>query len=495
VRFNFVRHLGGAPDMRVFNRVIDGIRPLGWHVVLHLDAIDIGSLSAMIRALPIPFVIDHMGRVDAANGTAQPAFRALLELAGLPNCWIKISGAERISLAPSITPYPSPQPSLQRSPIARCGAPTSPTPTSNSLSTKPTSSSCCPSSCPTQQTSSACLSATLQNSTVSEAIPAQPQLPEHTPCPIFGPPPAANCSPACHRSLHPPCYRAWLLPPILIGPSNSWCRSPPAATPVIIDNRPGAGGAVGAAFVTRAKPDGYTMMVASNGPMTVNPFVNANLGYEPLKDFAPIALSSYIPHVLAVSEKSGIKSIAELIAKAKAGPINIGTSGVGSASHMTLARFEHAIGAKLTHVPYRGGGQLLPDVISGVIDGAMTEISNVVQLHKANQLRIIGSASVTRPQLAPDVATFDESGIKGFLAQSYVGLVAPAKTPTDIIEAVANAIRDGFAAGKPAATTVLGQGSAIAKPEEMTPAGFAAFLKREYDEMAIAAKAAGIVPS
>jgi tripartite-type tricarboxylate transporter receptor subunit TctC len=265
--------------------------------------------------------------------------------------------------------------------------------------------------------------------------------------------------------------------------------------PVIIDNRPGAGGAVGAAFVTRAKPDGYTMMVASNGPMTVNPFVNANLGYEPLKDFAPIALSSYIPHVLAVSEKSGIKSIAELIAKAKAGPINIGTSGVGSASHMTLARFEHAIGAKLTHVPYRGGGQLLPDVISGVIDGAMTEISNVVQLHKANQLRIIGSASVTRPQLAPDVATFDEGGVKGFLAQSYVGLVAPAKTPTDIIEAVANAIRDGFAAGKPAATTVLGQGSAIAKPEEMTPAGFAAFLKREYDEMAIAAKAAGIVPS
>ncbi len=100
VRFNFVRHLGGAPDMRVFDRVIDSIRPLGWHVVLHLDAVDIGSLSEMIRALPIPFVIDHMGRVDAAKGTAQPAFRALLELAALPNCWIKISGAERISSAP-----------------------------------------------------------------------------------------------------------------------------------------------------------------------------------------------------------------------------------------------------------------------------------------------------------------------------------------------------------------------------------------------------------
>ncbi len=265
--------------------------------------------------------------------------------------------------------------------------------------------------------------------------------------------------------------------------------------PGVIDNRPGAGGAVGAAFAARAKPDGYTMMVASNGPMTVNPFFNANLGYDPLKDFAPVALSSYVPHVIVVSEKSGLKSIAELIAKAKACPLNIGTSGVGSASHMTLARFEHAISAQLTHVPYRGGGQLLPDVISGAIDGAMTEISNVVQLHKAKQVRIIGSASLARPPLTPDVATFDEGGVKGFLAQSYVGVVAPAKTPADIIDAIANAIRDGFVVGKPAVTTLLGQGSGIAKPEDMTPAGFAAYLQREYAEMATAAKIAGIVPS
>jgi 2-pyrone-4,6-dicarboxylate lactonase len=100
VRFNFVRHLGGAPDMQGFARVIDSIRPLGWHVVLHLDAVDIASLVATIRALPIPFVIDHMGRVDATKGTGQPAFRALLELAALPNCWIKVCGAERISEPP-----------------------------------------------------------------------------------------------------------------------------------------------------------------------------------------------------------------------------------------------------------------------------------------------------------------------------------------------------------------------------------------------------------
>jgi predicted TIM-barrel fold metal-dependent hydrolase len=100
VRFNFVRHLGGAPDMAVLRRVLDRIKPLGWHVVLHLDATDIVALSPMIRALPVPFVIDHMGRVDARLGPEQPALAALLELAKLENCWIKVSGSERISDPP-----------------------------------------------------------------------------------------------------------------------------------------------------------------------------------------------------------------------------------------------------------------------------------------------------------------------------------------------------------------------------------------------------------
>jgi len=173
----------------------------------------------------------------------------------------------------------------------------------------------------------------------------------------------------------------------------------------------------------------------------------------------------------------------------------VGTSGVGSATHMTLARFEHAIGATITHVPYRGGGQLLPDTLSGAIDAAMTEISNVVQLHKAGQVRIIGAASAARPVLTPDVATFNESGVPGFRAQSYIGVVAPSKTPAEVIEAIAAAIRDGFAIGKPAAATLIGQGSDIANPGDMTSDGFAAFLKRDYDEMAEAARIAGIVPS
>jgi predicted TIM-barrel fold metal-dependent hydrolase len=106
VRFNFVRHLGGTPDMDVFRKVIDRIKGLGWHVVLHMDAPDIVPLSEMMEQLPLPFVIDHMGRVDAAAGTQQPAFRALLELAKRENCWIKVCGAERISLPPYAAAVP-----------------------------------------------------------------------------------------------------------------------------------------------------------------------------------------------------------------------------------------------------------------------------------------------------------------------------------------------------------------------------------------------------
>ena len=100
VRFNFVKHLGGAPDMAVFNRVIDRIKGRGWHVVLHVDAPDIVPLSDMIKKLPLPFVIDHMGRVPAKDGVDQPPLRALIELSRLENCWIKVCGSERISMPP-----------------------------------------------------------------------------------------------------------------------------------------------------------------------------------------------------------------------------------------------------------------------------------------------------------------------------------------------------------------------------------------------------------
>ncbi len=262
--------------------------------------------------------------------------------------------------------------------------------------------------------------------------------------------------------------------------------------PTVVENKAGAGGGTGAEFVARSAPDGYTLLIASNGPLTVNPFVNPNLSYDPLKDFAPIALTSYVPHVPIISAKLGPTTLAQLIALGKTRPLTFATSGVGSATHMTLERFKHATGANITHVPYRSGGALLPDVISGNVDGAMTELSTSIELHKGGQARILGVAAAKRSRLAPDIATFDEQGVKGFTAQSFVGVVVPAQTPPAIVDRLQAVIAKGLAPGSPSAAKLTGIGAELASAEQMTAAGFAAFIKNDYEEMRAAAKLAGI---
>jgi tripartite-type tricarboxylate transporter receptor subunit TctC len=221
--------------------------------------------------------------------------------------------------------------------------------------------------------------------------------------------------------------------------------------------------------------------------------VQAHLGYDPLKDFAAVALTSYVPHVLILSNKMEAKTIADFIALSKKAAITIATSGIGSASHMTLERLKSATGAAITHVPYRGGGALLPDVISGSVNGALTELSTALPLHKAGQAHILAIASAHRSKLAPEIPTFDEGGVKGFTAESYIGIVGPAKTPPDVIASLQQAIDKGLQGGK-AVDTLVRQGSEIATPEQRTANGFAAFIQADYDKMKEAAKLAGIVP-
>jgi tripartite-type tricarboxylate transporter receptor subunit TctC len=264
--------------------------------------------------------------------------------------------------------------------------------------------------------------------------------------------------------------------------------------PVVVENRGGAGGSIGAEAVAKAAPDGYTLLVGSNGPLTVNPFVQAKLGYDPLKDFAPVALTSYVPHCLAVHPDVPAKTVGELIELSKTKPVNIATSGIGSATHLTLARFNAATGAKFTLVPYRSGGALLPDLLSGAVQGAMTEFSIALPQHKGGKIRILGVASAQRSKLAPDIPTFIESGVKDFTAQSYIGVVAPAKTPQPIIAQLQKAIGDGLSNDSPAAQKLRTMGSDVATPQELTAAGFAAYIKVEYARSAEAAQLAGLKP-
>jgi tripartite-type tricarboxylate transporter receptor subunit TctC len=264
--------------------------------------------------------------------------------------------------------------------------------------------------------------------------------------------------------------------------------------PVVVDNRGGAGGRSGAGVLARATPDGYTLLVGSNGPLTVNPFVQAKLGYDPLKDFAAVALTSYVPHVIIVNEKVEAKTLQDFIALSKKAPINVATSGVGSASHMTLERFKAATGAQITHIPYKSGGQLMPDLIGGNIQAAMTEFSTALPQHKGGKARIIAVASAKRSQLAPEIPTFIEGGVKGFTAASYIGIVAPAATPPAIIAQLQKAVAQGLSGGA-APDKLRAMGSEIATPEEMTSTGFAAYIRTEFEHMRQAAKLAGIVPT
>ncbi len=264
--------------------------------------------------------------------------------------------------------------------------------------------------------------------------------------------------------------------------------------PVVVDNRGGAGGSIGAEVVARPTPDGYTLLVGSNGPLTVNPFVQAKLGYDPLKDFAPIALTSYAPHCIVLNNKVTAKTLPDLIAQSKKEQLSIATSGVGSATHMTLERFKAATGANVVHVPYRSGGALMPDLIGGSIQAAMTEFSTALQLHKAKQAHIVAIASLKRSQQAPDIPTFIEGGVKDFTASSYIGILTPAATPAAIIAQLQKAVAGGLKDGSPAVAKLRGMGTEIAAAEQQTAEGFAAFIRTDYERMREAAKLAGIVP-
>jgi tripartite-type tricarboxylate transporter receptor subunit TctC len=264
--------------------------------------------------------------------------------------------------------------------------------------------------------------------------------------------------------------------------------------PIVVDYRTGAGGSLGADQAAHSAPDGYTLFTGSNGPLTVNPFVQAKLNYDPIKDFAPIGLANLAPHCLAVNESVPAKNLQEIIALSKSKGVNVGTSGAGSASHMTLARFNAATGANITHVPYRGGGALIPDLLSGSITGAMTELSTVLPQVGGGKIRILGVAWMKRSPQLPDVPTMIEQGVKDFTAASYVGILAPAKTPADIMATLEAALIKALNT-KELQDKMIKSGAELVPDDLMTQKGFAAYIQKEYDLTREAAKLAGLTPT
>ena len=188
------------------------------------------------------------------------------------------------------------------------------------------------------------------------------------------------------------------------------------------------------------------------------------------------------------------KNLTELIEYSKAKPVNIGTSGAGSASHMTLARFIAATGANFTHVPYRGGGALVPDLLSGSITGAATELSTVLPQVGGGKIRVLGVAWSRRSPNVPDVPTMIEQGVKDFTAASYVGILAPAATPADIVKTLEAALIKALNM-KETQERFLKTGAELVPDDLMTSKGFGAYIKNEYELTREAAKLAGLTPT
>jgi tripartite-type tricarboxylate transporter receptor subunit TctC len=247
------------------------------------------------------------------------------------------------------------------------------------------------------------------------------------------------------------------------------------------------------ALAKSTRPDGYSFMIGSNGPLTVNPSIQPNLGYDPLQDFAFVGLACRTPQTVVVKAALPVRSLAEFIAygRSRPGAVTVGSSGVGSTAHLALETFNSLTGLQLQHVPFGSGGAMAPNLIAGNIDAAVTEVSTSLPLHRAGQARILAIAAARRSGLAPDIPTAEEAGVAGFREAAFLGLVLPAGPEPAVRDRLAQALAAALAL--PETRRRLAEvGSEVAEPSEQTPAGFARFVTEELARTKAAAVRAGL---
>lgn len=238
--------------------------------------------------------------------------------------------------------------------------------------------------------------------------------------------------------------------------------------PIVIENKAGAGGSIGAQFVARAKPDGYTLVVSSQSSHLANPLVQPNLGYDPIKDFDNIALLGRQPNVLLVHPSLPVRSFAEFVAYVKAHPgqLNFCSAGAGSMGQLNVEMMQLALGTQAVHVPYRGGSPLITAVLGNEVQFALDNLVIFLPHIQAGKLRALAVASPTRIAQLPDVPTFAELGHPTLNQTSWTGIAAPAHTPPQVVQAIHKAVR--IASTQPAMIDAL-KSRAVIPPEEMTP--------------------------
>ena len=258
----------------------------------------------------------------------------------------------------------------------------------------------------------------------------------------------------------------------------------------IVENRGGGGGVPGTEAVVKAAPDGYTLLAGNPGPLTVSHSVYAKMPYDTLRDLAPIFLIARTASCLMVHPSVPARGVKDLIALAKAQPgkINYGSPGVGTVGHFATELFATQAGIKMNHVPYKGAAQYTIDLIAGHIEVAINQFASCVPLTQQNKLRAIGATSEKRSPLLPQLPTIAEQGLTGFVSYNWNGLLAPAKTPREVITR-AHEVLSKQLAQKEQRDTFTNQGHEVAG---LGPEDYTQFIRAEIEKWARVAKAAGI---
>lgn len=258
---------------------------------------------------------------------------------------------------------------------------------------------------------------------------------------------------------------------------------------VIVDNRPGAGGNIGSEVVAKSVPDGYTLMMGTVGTHAINPSLYARMPYDHVKDFAPVILVAGVPNVLVVNPSLPVKSVQELIAYGKAHPgaLNFASSGNGTSIHLSGELFRTMTGVEMTHVPYKGSAPALTDLVGGQVQLMFDNLPSSLAFIKAGKLRALAVTSAERSTALPDVPTLAESGLKGFEASSWFGVLAPAGTPSDIVTKI-NAAVASWLATPEARDRLAGQGALAAGG---SPGAFAKHIGDETAKWQKVVKASG----
>jgi tripartite-type tricarboxylate transporter receptor subunit TctC len=247
--------------------------------------------------------------------------------------------------------------------------------------------------------------------------------------------------------------------------------------PVVVDNRPGAGGILGTETAAKAAPDGYTLLIASSGNLATTQALYKKIPYDPVRDFAPVVLMTETPYIVVVHPSLPVKTVADLIrlAKARPGQLNYASSGSGSTPHLAGELFKSMAGVNIVHVPYKGSPAALTSLLSGETVIGITGMPSSWAQVKAGRIRALGVASARRSTTAPDLPTVTESGLRGYAVNSWSGLLAPAGTPKPVIASL-NAEVMKILAQPEVKQQLLAQGFEVLGG---TPEEFGSFIKAE----------------